>query len=73
MSDYDRCATGTFAWKRSHGTRIVHNYGHGGSGVTLSWGCALEVADLVERLVRADACGSADELGSPPGRSRLRR
>jgi D-amino-acid oxidase len=31
--------------------RIVHNYGHGGGGVTLSWGCAREVAALVhERL-----------------------
>jgi D-amino-acid oxidase len=29
------------------GTRIVHCYGHGGAGVTLSWGCAEEVADLV--------------------------
>jgi D-amino-acid oxidase len=36
------------------GTRIVHNYGHGGSGVTFSWGCADEVVNLVERLVRAD-------------------
>jgi D-amino-acid oxidase len=36
------------------GARIVHNYGHGGSGVTLSWGCATEVADLVERLGNAD-------------------
>ena len=34
-------------------TRIVHNYGHGGSGVTLSWGCALEVVDLVEAMVEA--------------------
>ena len=34
-------------------TRIVHNYGHGGSGVTFSWGCALDVVDLVERLVHS--------------------
>lgn len=27
--------------------RLVHNYGHGGSGVSLSWGCAVEVANLV--------------------------
>lgn len=29
------------------GTRVVHCYGHGGAGVTLSWGCADEVADLL--------------------------
>ena len=30
------------------GTRVVHCYGHGGAGVTLSWGCADEVAHLVD-------------------------
>ncbi len=29
------------------GERVVHCYGHGGAGVTLSWGCADEVAELV--------------------------
>lgn len=27
----------------------VHNYGHGGNGVTLSWGCARDVVRLVAR------------------------
>ena len=31
-------------------TRVVHCYGHGGAGVTLSWGCADEVARLVSEL-----------------------
>jgi D-amino-acid oxidase len=29
---------------------VVHCYGHGGSGVTLSYGCAREVVELVSRL-----------------------
>jgi D-amino-acid oxidase len=33
------------------GTRIIHNYGHGGSGVTFSWGCAAEVVELAERAM----------------------
>src|SRR5690349_17488369 len=28
---------------------VVHNYGHGGAGITMSWGCAYEVADIIKR------------------------
>lgn len=31
------------------GKLLIHNYGHGGAGVTLSWGCAAEVLGLIER------------------------
>lgn len=31
--------------------RILHNYGHGGSGFTLCWGCAADVVDLAKRVM----------------------
>lgn len=35
--------------------RIIHNYGHGGSGVTLSYGCAIEVSEIVNAIMMVDA------------------
>ena len=35
----------------ANGPPRVHNYGHGGSGVTLSWGCAEETLRLVQQVL----------------------
>lgn len=33
--------------EREPGKNIIHNYGHGGSGFTLAWGCAEDVLKMV--------------------------
>lgn len=30
---------------------LLHNYGHGGAGVTLSWGCARDVVELLGKMI----------------------
>ncbi|MEH2255248.1 MAG: FAD-dependent oxidoreductase [Nostoc sp.] len=39
-------------------THIFYNYGHGGSGVTLSWGCSQEIVQLVQQML----CESANPV-----------
>jgi D-amino-acid oxidase len=40
--------------KTTDGINIVHCYGHSGTGVTLSWGCAKDVVKIVKTLLPID-------------------
>lgn len=36
--------------ERVPATRLFYNYGHGGAGVTLSWGCAKEITESIQAM-----------------------
>ncbi len=38
--------------KSVSGKPLIHNYGHGGAGWTLSWGCADEVVELATKILK---------------------
>ena len=40
--------------EREPDTAIIHNYGHGGAGVTLSWGCAFEVLEIANAILQSN-------------------
>jgi len=50
------CRTGgvRLEWEKVGTLQMIHNYGHGGSGVTLSWGCASEVVQMFGQFIEGN-------------------
>ncbi|XP_075560375.1 D-aspartate oxidase-like isoform X1 [Dermacentor variabilis] len=39
---------------------VIHNYGHGGSGITIAWGCAGDVVRLVRESIQERSSGRCE-------------
>ncbi|KAF1758934.1 hypothetical protein GCK72_015394 [Caenorhabditis remanei] len=46
-----RPTRGTVRLEAEPNGKVIHNYGHGGSGITLHWGCAMECVNLVKKMI----------------------
>lgn len=40
--------------ERVPNTRVFYNYGHGGAGVTLSWGCSAEIVQHIQTMLQQE-------------------
>ncbi|WP_233261383.1 FAD-dependent oxidoreductase [Vitiosangium sp. GDMCC 1.1324] len=49
------------------GRYVLHNYGHGGAGVTLSWGCADEVVSLAGQVALVGPASNPWSTGRADG------
>ena len=59
--------------KTMDGMDVIHCYGHSGSGVTLSWGCAKDVVEIVKKLFPCDGKPRGIEDANVPEHEQLWR
>jgi len=77
IKDMEKFAEIGYRFSRTKGVRLelevvdelplVYNYGHGGSGYTLSWGCAIEVVKMLNRHFKNSPSVNSQKLSGGTG------